>query len=803
MFKDKEKLYQIYHTILSMALTWVLTLIINQYYGLRIHIITCAVFSFLPVALIYLFDVNRKNSLRYVFLASLVPIAALLFLILKVNPVKWVRRILNWCRYYDGSDKLYKSYEAHFVMLFIALGACIIFYLLMKKQITKFLLAGILFTTMILFCVNKFESNKVVVGICIFYILTIIIEIYEIIYSRKEGRKEKKEGILSLAPICLLLVIIAVSLPSKPEPIQWKGVKSLYNNVRAQIDIWMTDFNYYLGNGEDEFSVAISHYADENGELGGGRLKKDDKVALKVSNSMDAKPLYLTGSVSDKYLGNRWEKSRKDYKSREPEYLLDYLELTGALSRLDQNTLKNNRFIERRLYKLKYNNIKTRTLFYPIKSSWFDMIRDSSDPNFDYSDIKFKKAAGNGTAYQYLYYDMNLDGTAFKEMLRNADAFSYKTSGIRQDNLEWLQKNMIFDDHVDKHWDVYDYSNLLEKRAESINKEYTQLPKELPDRVKELASRITEKYNNNYDRLKAIESYLRGYKYSLNPPELPKGRDFVDYFIFDSREGYCTSFATSMAVLGRCIGIPTRYVEGFLTTFDDKDKSGMIPVKNSQAHAWAEAYFEGVGWIPFEATPSYYEERYTKWEEYRKSGEVDAYDLSRSNYSEYMEGLSNRNQAINTVKKEKENDYTAMVTGMIIFLMIVFLLVLITAIYYNILRQQYKKEFNRADNNKKMYMTFLKILHLLKREGFVLNSQETILMFSLRVNDILKFDGITFPVIAKIFMKNRYGEEDITKNELNMVETFYRGLDRKRREELSRSRVFVDEFFFLAKKGYR
>lgn len=802
MFKDKEKLYQIYHTILSMALTWALILIINQYYELRVHIITCAVFSLLPVTLIYLFDINRKNSLRYVFLASFVAILALLFLILKVNPVKWVNRILNWCKIYDGSDQLYKAYEAHYVILSIALASCIIFYLLMKKQITKVLLACILFTMMIVFSVNKIDTNKVVVGICIFYILTVIVEMYGVIYSKREGRNEKKEGILSLAPVCLLLAIIAVSLPSKSEPIQWKGVKNLYNNVKEQIDIWVTDFNYYLGKGEDVFSVAISGYSDENGELGGSKLKKDSKIALRVSSAMDAKPLYLIGSISDKYMGDHWEKSGMDYKSEEPEYLLDYLELTGALSRLDQNTLKNNRFVERRSYILDYNNIKTKTLFYPVKSCWFEMIKGSSDPNYDYSNIMFKKAAGDGTEYQYLYYDINLDGAAFKEMLRNADDFSYKNTPINKTKLEWVQNNVLYDDKVEKNLVDYDYSDLLGKREESIKQEYTQLPEKLPLRVKELANRITREYNNNYDRLKAIESYLKGYKYSFDSPELPNDRDFVDYFIFDGKKGYCTSFATSMAVLGRCIGIPTRYVEGFVATFnEEKDRSGMVPVRSNQAHAWAEAYIEGVGWIPFEATPSYYEKRYTKWREYEKSGSEDTYTLTREEYSKYMQGLTDSKQAEENIKKK--DDYTGIVKAMIIILMIIFLLLLIVIIYYSILKQQYKKELNKSDNNKKMYLIFLKILHMLKREGFVLDSQETILMFSLRIKNKLEFDGITFPVIADIFMKNRYGEENITMYDLKKVETFYLGLDRKRREELSRGRVFLDEFFFLAKKGSR
>ena len=61
--------------------------------------------------------------------------------------------------------------------------------------------------------------------------------------------------------------------------------------------------------------------------------------------------------------------------------------------------------------------------------------------------------------------------------------------------------------------------------------------------------------------------------------------DFTYYFLFENKQGYCTSFATAMAVLGRAIGIPTRYVEGFVVDYRDYDNRGIL-VRNSMAHAW-------------------------------------------------------------------------------------------------------------------------------------------------------------------------------------------------------------------------
>ena len=145
-----------------------------------------------------------------------------------------------------------------------------------------------------------------------------------------------------------------------------------------------------------------------------------------------------------------------------------------------------------------------------------------------------------------------------------------------------------------------------EKTLFVANKEsYLQLPSHLPNRVKELAMNITKKEENAFEKMKALESYLRtNYLYTLEVDEVPLKYDFVDYFLFQERKGYCTYFASAMAVLGRSIGIPTRYVEGYLLPNEPNDQ-GYYEVRGNRAHAWVEAYIDEGGWVTFEATPAY------------------------------------------------------------------------------------------------------------------------------------------------------------------------------------------------------
>jgi transglutaminase-like putative cysteine protease len=136
-----------------------------------------------------------------------------------------------------------------------------------------------------------------------------------------------------------------------------------------------------------------------------------------------------------------------------------------------------------------------------------------------------------------------------------------------------------------------------------VKNRYLELPETVPQRVKDLAASLTAGLSNPYDKAKAIESYLRTIPYSLNAPFTPEDRDPVDFFLFDSKTGYCVHYSTALNVMLRSLGIPTREMTGFNGgEFDSA--SGTSIVRASAAHAWTQVYFPGYGWIDFEPTPN-------------------------------------------------------------------------------------------------------------------------------------------------------------------------------------------------------
>jgi len=135
-----------------------------------------------------------------------------------------------------------------------------------------------------------------------------------------------------------------------------------------------------------------------------------------------------------------------------------------------------------------------------------------------------------------------------------------------------------------------------------VTDRYLDLPDTVTPRTRALARRITQDATSNHEKARAIESYLRQMKYREDMPFTPPDRDFVDYFLFDLREGYCTYYSSAMAVLLRAVDVPARVTRGFAPGKYDADREQYL-ITESQAHAWPQVYYPDFGWVNYEPTP--------------------------------------------------------------------------------------------------------------------------------------------------------------------------------------------------------
>jgi hypothetical protein len=154
---------------------------------------------------------------------------------------------------------------------------------------------------------------------------------------------------------------------------------------------------------------------------------------------------------------------------------------------------------------------------------------------------------------------------------------------------------------------AYYASRFFADYAAQVREHFLQVPEITTDRVRSLTHAITANETTDFGRVNAIRDFLvSSYTYTLTPVHVPRNVCFVDHFLFEGFEGYCTYFASAMVIMSRIAGVPARYVEGFFVQGESRHTSRPTVVTNSMAHAWAEVYLEGFGWLVMEATPPYH-----------------------------------------------------------------------------------------------------------------------------------------------------------------------------------------------------
>jgi transglutaminase-like putative cysteine protease len=132
---------------------------------------------------------------------------------------------------------------------------------------------------------------------------------------------------------------------------------------------------------------------------------------------------------------------------------------------------------------------------------------------------------------------------------------------------------------------------------------YLQVPDAIGREVRNMAKDITRHARSDYEKVLAVESYLReNFTYTLEMAS-PGGREPLEFFLLERKKGHCEYFSSAMAILLRLADVPTRNVNGFLGG-EWNEYSDYIAVRAGDAHSWVEVYFRGVGWVTFDPTPA-------------------------------------------------------------------------------------------------------------------------------------------------------------------------------------------------------
>lgn len=154
-----------------------------------------------------------------------------------------------------------------------------------------------------------------------------------------------------------------------------------------------------------------------------------------------------------------------------------------------------------------------------------------------------------------------------------------------------------------------DKEEILRKTSEYdlfVSKQYLKIDAEQKKKLQQ----IPLEGETLFEISAAMEQWLGAHiSYSLSPGKVPWGKEYVEYFLFENKKGYCVHYATAATLLFRSHDIPARFVSGCLIGKEQwktsDDGTYQVTVTGADAHAWTEIYTGDGIWIPVELTPTY------------------------------------------------------------------------------------------------------------------------------------------------------------------------------------------------------
>lgn len=314
------------------------------------------------------------------------------------------------------------------------------------------------------------------------------------------------------------------------------------------------------------------------------------------------------------------------------------------------------------------------------------------------------------------------------------------------------------------------------QRARNIHEQYIALPLTVTERTRQLAIDLTEGIETDYEKAIAIRDYLRTtFPYTLIMPRLPEDRDFVDWFLFEQQSGYCTSYATAMAVMLRLLGIPTRYVEGYVLPEIEPDED-VFRVTNRFAHAWTEVYLEGFGWMSFEPTPGFADATETMIQSEQ--------DVSRQLGASAMSDLEELMRRYGQNREFDELSPVSYVPGVTrqrtsplnraLIAMFILLLAVVGADLGSRLFEAIR--IGRSTARRKVVYRYLKMLDWLSLADMVLLPGESLPEYSARIDKEYYFPESSFSEISELFSRVRYGAKEPSALEVLLVKNMAKEL---------------------------
>ena len=414
------------------------------------------------------------------------------------------------------------------------------------------------------------------------------------VLRRRRLPETKRPAIVLL--VCCLVSSLLFLLPTDTQPYPYKLLHAAWDEVQKVWEKIDTKLHYRT-EGDVEFS--IDSFTESGNVINGGE-KEDYAHLLKAWLDFgDSNVVYLSGTTWNYFDGTRWKNTAETEDPALMEWNLDTAEHIYALWRATRGdpSVVGGEYVRMRALYIDYYQMHTRTLF---TTPNLLQIR-SDEERFPFQTypgkVLFNYMQEEDTAYRLYFLETNAH---MSNVIRDAEGYNYDPEKVQS----WGQVAGTYEGEflLDMDWNVQ-IEELLARHQEEIFRDYLALPENLSPQIRNLAGEIVRGKDTDYDKIVAIEQYLKtNYSYNLHPASPEEGTPILDHLLFETKEGYCTWYATAAAVLCRTCGIPTRYVEGYRTELEQQNA---LWLDDDSRHAWCEAYLSGYGWVVLEATPGF------------------------------------------------------------------------------------------------------------------------------------------------------------------------------------------------------
>lgn len=614
----------------------------------------------------------------------------------------------------------------------------------------------------------------------------LILVVIEIINRRGREKKEvQHKKMFFLSPLVLVVVLILSVLPYSTEPIDWEPVYE-----------WVEE-KFRRGDGLGEEHVGFSGYS-ETANLRGDRIVVD-RETLKLTMLGNTEHVYLIGNIKSDYTGDGWVGSPQNtgYKGNYTEFEFDAVEFLYAMYRAgiidgtkpaDEGG-RSTWYLRLREVTIEYDGMRTASLFRPSKTIRINTKKYDGEIQDKKEDISFSKKQDRDTNYTLKYFSVNRGAGVATELLKTQSKYVYNT--MSHDDYENFRRVVNLEYHTMGLPDTEDFEKELAERADYIRTIYLTLPDSITEKTYNLAEEITKGCENDYDKMEQIVRYLEDYTYTTTPGEIPRGEDVVEYFLFETEKGYCMHFASAAAILGRCVGIPTRFVQGYLLDVERMGQHGRYTANENQAHAWIECYFEGVGWLTFDPTPGGSDLLYKDWgvpsyiednedgdnKQEGTSGDIVGSDDSGNGRNEGSDGYIEKSTEsyFEIVPKDEfevipdETVERAKSRGLIIIGVVVLFFAILLCL--KIRQSAFWESYEEASYAERLRIDLLLVLWILKREGYTMKKDETLRDYIKRVAGFFPDRAKLMYDVNKLYEQVRYGKDyEVTKKEQRMSE---------------------------------